>query len=104
MFYELFLFIDPPTTEIYTYLHTLSLHDALPILPRRPLPRLLPKGVFLIRDYFSIVTKLNRAGPSNPLFQRVARDQLLELAGRTSSAVLRNRISSVLAQPAQVAV
>src|SRR3546814_13691348 len=26
-----FLFNDTATTEIYTYLHTLSLHDALPI-------------------------------------------------------------------------
>src|SRR3546814_15035115 len=26
-----FFFIDTATTEIYTYLHTLSLHDALPI-------------------------------------------------------------------------
>src|SRR3546814_8519664 len=31
MFY--FFFTDTATTEIYTYLHTLSLHDALPILP-----------------------------------------------------------------------
>src|SRR3546814_16281223 len=28
-----FLCNDPATTEIYTYLHTLSRHDALPILP-----------------------------------------------------------------------
>src|SRR3546814_11276506 len=28
-----FLFNDTATTEIYTYLHTLSLHDALPISP-----------------------------------------------------------------------
>src|SRR3546814_4835016 len=28
-----FFFNDTPTTEIYTYLHTLSLHDALPISP-----------------------------------------------------------------------
>src|SRR3546814_12931703 len=27
----LFFFNDTATTEIYTYLHTLSLHDALPI-------------------------------------------------------------------------
>src|SRR3546814_1459347 len=27
-----FSFNEPATTEIYTYLHTLSLHDALPIL------------------------------------------------------------------------
>src|SRR3546814_14813543 len=26
-----FVFNEPATTEIYTYLHTLSLHDALPI-------------------------------------------------------------------------
>src|SRR3546814_14824343 len=29
--YFFFFFNDTPTTEIYTYLHTLSLHDALPI-------------------------------------------------------------------------
>src|SRR3546814_7078850 len=29
-------FNDTATTEIYTYLHTLSLHDALPICPRPP--------------------------------------------------------------------
>src|SRR5216110_1786843 len=28
---NLFFFNDPPTTEIYTSSHTLSLHDALPI-------------------------------------------------------------------------
>src|SRR3546814_2572256 len=33
MRYALFFFFnDTATTEIYTYLHTLSLHDALPIL------------------------------------------------------------------------
>src|SRR3546814_11415901 len=32
-----FFFNDTATTEIYTYLHTLSLHDALPIcLARQP--------------------------------------------------------------------
>src|SRR3546814_6231920 len=30
-----FFFNDTATTEIYTYLHTLSLHDALPIWSRR---------------------------------------------------------------------
>src|SRR3546814_11595393 len=29
-------FNDPATTEIYTYVHTLSLHDALPIYRRQP--------------------------------------------------------------------
>src|SRR3546814_17229355 len=33
-----FFFNDPATTEIYTYLHTLPLHDALPICPG-PAPR-----------------------------------------------------------------
>src|SRR3546814_14520784 len=31
-----FFFNDPATTEIYTYLHTLSLHDALPISAEPP--------------------------------------------------------------------
>src|SRR3546814_19922946 len=30
----IFFFNDTATTEIYTYLHTLSLHDALPICDR----------------------------------------------------------------------
>src|SRR3546814_13544019 len=30
-----FFFNDTATTEIYTYLHTLSLHDALPIFVER---------------------------------------------------------------------
>src|SRR3546814_16407739 len=46
----MFFFKEPGTTEIYTYGHTLSLHDALPIVrsliaPRRrkrSLPRLSP--------------------------------------------------------------
>src|SRR6056297_1887014 len=32
--YNIFFFNDTATTEIYTYCHTLSLHDALPIPPR----------------------------------------------------------------------
>src|SRR5213594_932235 len=43
---HLFFFNDPATTEIYTSVHTLSLHDALPIWPAsappdraRPAPR-----------------------------------------------------------------
>src|SRR3546814_11756128 len=31
LFIYFFFFHDPATTEIYTYCHTLSLHDALPI-------------------------------------------------------------------------
>src|SRR3546814_18615882 len=33
MFFICFFFHTTATTEIYTYLHTLSLHDALPICP-----------------------------------------------------------------------
>src|SRR3546814_19828938 len=38
------VFNDPPTTEYYPYCHPLSLHDALPIFPRRAasLPLALP--------------------------------------------------------------
>src|SRR3546814_19849485 len=31
LYFVCFLFNDPAPTEIYTYLHSLSLHDALPI-------------------------------------------------------------------------
>src|SRR3546814_11612688 len=43
-----FFFNDPATTDIYTYLHTLSLHDALPILHEQDLeqrPELTQKVV-----------------------------------------------------------
>src|SRR3546814_17975503 len=41
--YLLLFFTDTATTEIYTYRHTLSLHDALPILDvQRPVPRTGP--------------------------------------------------------------
>src|SRR6188474_3582535 len=40
----LFFFNDTATTEIYTSLHTLSLHDALPICHRRR-HRLQPRGI-----------------------------------------------------------
>src|SRR3546814_11150225 len=33
--YMIFFFNDTATPEIYTYLHTLALHDALPISPAR---------------------------------------------------------------------
>src|SRR3546814_14815194 len=33
LFMFVFFFIVTATTDIYTYLHTLSLHDALPIYP-----------------------------------------------------------------------
>src|SRR3546814_18240831 len=43
-FLVLFFFYDTATTEIYTYLHTLSLHDALPISSRFDITCLLEKG------------------------------------------------------------
>src|SRR3546814_15508388 len=40
---RLFFFNDTATTEIYTYVHTLSLHDALPIFTLRRRPADLPR-------------------------------------------------------------
>src|SRR3546814_14183259 len=50
-----FLFVnDTATTEIYTYLHTLSLHDALPIF-ERPAVVLPGEGHALhVRDAFAL--------------------------------------------------
>src|SRR6187431_3466955 len=38
MIQTFFFFNDPATTEIYTTVHTLSLHDALPIFSPAPCP------------------------------------------------------------------
>src|SRR3546814_6065940 len=42
-----FFFNDTATTEIYTYLHTLSLHDALPISRLRLRPILMTTGAMV---------------------------------------------------------
>src|SRR3546814_13322412 len=54
--YMSFLFNDSSTTEIYTYLHTLSLHDSLPIsanarrLSHRPIaPTRIPATNCVVR-------------------------------------------------------
>src|SRR3546814_9922964 len=53
-----FFFNDTATTEIYTYWHTLSLHDALPILFRAALARphavALGEELALVRRYLAI--------------------------------------------------
>src|SRR3546814_13475655 len=41
---DLFFFKDTATTEIYTYWHTLSLHDALPIFLRKGDGMFIPAG------------------------------------------------------------
>src|SRR3546814_17986272 len=65
------------TTEIYTYLHTLSLHDALPILRRqirrnfrKPLIIMTPKS--LLR-HKRCISRLADMGPDTS-FHRVLRD------------------------------
>src|SRR3546814_13086561 len=45
----LFFFNDTSTTEIYTYVHTLSLHDALPILLENVIAMLTPGARLVIR-------------------------------------------------------
>src|SRR3546814_15676394 len=45
---------DSATTMTYTYGHTLSLHDALPISGRGPMARRGPHGALLGRDAESI--------------------------------------------------
>src|SRR3546814_7715872 len=42
---------DPTTTEIYTYRHTLSLHDTLPILPIYLVSPLLDRGHVKLHRY-----------------------------------------------------
>src|SRR3546814_15471406 len=51
-----FFFNDTATTEIYTYCHTLSLHDALPICRLLPVPAsaVVACGKFA-RQHFDVV-------------------------------------------------
>src|SRR3546814_8053278 len=60
-----FFFNDTATTEIYTYGHTLSLHDALPIYGREVLTRRIARAVAhrLQDDMFiqEIVPQLKRS-------------------------------------------
>src|SRR3546814_13165587 len=46
-----FFFNDTATTEIYTYLHTLSLHDALPICLIDILPTLYLRVAEIIQNH-----------------------------------------------------
>jgi len=55
----------------------------------------------LLKEYFILATRYNRGGA---LVRAVVRDELSALAGRCSSAVLRNHILKVLSSPEQVAV
>src|SRR3546814_16990863 len=50
--YCFFFFNDTATSEIYTYCHTLSLHDALPISvhPRTAIGRQIDEGAQLVLD------------------------------------------------------
>src|SRR3546814_2183129 len=58
-----FFFNDTAPTEIYTYRHTLSLHDALPILSKPPLS-------FLTRSYLPHGTAALRLTLSSPAISR----------------------------------
>src|SRR3546814_12418271 len=49
-----FFFNDTATTEIYTYLHTLSLHDALPISLTKEQPAMVYGAIDLHTRYSQI--------------------------------------------------
>src|SRR3546814_16723548 len=67
----LFCFNDTATTEIYTYLHTLSLHDALPICTGAPHPSAY--GRALMKNLMSAsVLAVAIASLSSPAFAQEA--------------------------------
>src|SRR3546814_11968986 len=85
---DIFFYNDTATTDIYTYLHTLSLHDALPVSvtmrPPGPVPvsvlrsmpcsaaRRLASGLALMRSPLSVCPELVE-GPS--FFATVAEEE-----------------------------
>src|SRR3546814_7865505 len=79
-----FFCIDTAPTDIYTYLHTLSLHDALPIYaPGRPVP-----GPADAERFEGFLSAMHAAGAATPVVQR-SEEHTSELQSlmRTSSAV-----------------
>src|SRR3546814_18217802 len=89
--YVCFFVNDTATTEIYTYGHTLSLHDALPIWigPDDELidPRTLPLGVAESwaggRHRFDGALSLDRSGPFGYTVRVVPRHELAASAAET---------------------
>src|SRR3546814_3429347 len=57
--FRIFLFNDASTTEIYTYLHTLARHDALPISARGTASRAVTKSSIARRGVRFIVIVLS---------------------------------------------
>src|SRR3546814_8844438 len=90
MFFSVFFFFnDPATTEIYTYLHTLSLHDALPISAgqRELLAQLSDEDVDdlelgLVHSAVKMIEK-HFLGQRRALAQAQQLEHLIFLAGQT---------------------
>src|SRR3546814_287013 len=86
-------FNDTATTEIYTYLHTLSLHDALPISPV-PIPAFLPgSGLRRFR-----MRRFSRSGAT--LIGFGAADGLRMLCGADPCVSGRHPLEPFFANPA----
>src|SRR3546814_13919717 len=75
-----FFFDDTATTEIYTYLPTLSLHDALPILPLPVRPRRQDQQGHLLGPL------PQQAGASPPLRQSIRADRRDRKSTRLNSS------------------
>src|SRR3546814_15684033 len=75
--YFFFFFNDTATTEIYTYLHTLSLHDALPISPGQlhnlRQERSLDYGLHRRELPVPVAQDLRQGGHSQPEMRRTGR-------------------------------
>src|SRR3546814_19720058 len=76
---------DPATTEIYTYGHTLSLHDALPIseswVSRSGNPRRKLAHTWELARAAGGLVGINTGHPNALVEEAIARDAIPELAG-----------------------
>src|SRR3546814_15627829 len=87
----LFFFHDTATTDIYTYLHTLSLHDALPIFRRR-----LPKrGQPLDQLSFPFVPRADRSEAAGEVaLASLLHSQDLKIAEQACRSVIAGSIAA----------
>src|SRR3546814_15453770 len=92
-----FLFKDTATTEIYTYGHTLSLHDALPISGYR-FDRQRPQHFMNLQDWQTVFLRAEaKADPTRELAIALAGQRAHGNAAADTEAGAPARVATVLA-------
>src|SRR3546814_19681787 len=87
----IFFFNDPATTEIYTYGHTLSLHDALPIYSAAVVAAGVDSATAVSRVPMEAITEkeISRVIPLAPSVPIEPTTRVTSAAGSSQSAAIQ---------------